>query len=130
MLSRRSAQGLALALAIWPTPGLAQLTPSPPATVQVSYGCDEVVAIGRVETVGYVDLTQPGEPLGRGRYDMQLTIKYLLRGQEHRRVVPVSGDAHGQMRNDADFWLVLTPTPDGGYVLRTANLRRLPYRVA
>lgn len=94
----------------------------------IAYRCDEVVVVGRVKVIGYTALASPGDLLGHGRYDMQVKIKRVLRGQEVRRVVPVSGISHGEMRGDADLWLVLTPAADGGYVIRTAGLP--PYRLA
>jgi hypothetical protein len=96
----------------------------------ITYGCDEVVAVGRVGTTGYTDLSTGDDFLGRGRYDMLLNIKRVLRGEERRRVVPVGGYFHSEMREDADFWLVLRPTPGGGYAIRTGNLVRFPYRLA
>jgi len=88
------------------------------------------VVVGRVRTVGYADLTQESDLLGHGRYSMQLTIKKVLRGKEARRVVSAAGYSHGQMREDADFWMILGRARDGGYVIRTANLTRIPYRLA
>jgi hypothetical protein len=96
----------------------------------VTYGCDEVVVVGRVKTIAYTDATGEGGLLGRGRYDMRVDIKRVLRGRETRRVVPANAVAHGQMREDIDFWLVLTPATDGGYVIRIGNLARHPYKLA
>ena len=96
----------------------------------ISYGCDEVVVIGRVQTVNYADLTSADDLLGSGRYDVRVSIKRVLRGKEGRRVVPAHVLSHGQMREDIDFWLVLTPEPEGGYVIRSGNLTSAPYRLA
>jgi len=103
---------------------------TPDSNEPVTYGCDEVVVVGRVKTVAYTDLTSSGDVLGHGRYDIQLRIKRVLRGEEARRVVPVSGLSHSQIREDADLWFVLTPANDGGYVIRTGNLTRFPYALA
>jgi hypothetical protein len=92
----------------------------------ISYGCNEVVAIGRVKTLNYTDLTTEDDLLGRGRFSTQITIKRLLRGDEPRRVVPASRIAHGQLREDHDFLLVLTPAEDQEYVLRTGSLWQEP----
>ena len=96
----------------------------------ISYGCDEVVAIGRVTTAKYTDLTAKEDALGHGRYDMKLAIKRVVRGNEKRRVVPIVGFSHAEMRNDADFWMILTPTTGGAYLIRSANLTRIPYKLA
>jgi hypothetical protein len=96
----------------------------------VTYGCDDVVVVGRVKTIAYADLTQEDDLLGHGRYDMRVSVKRVLRGKETRRIIPASAFAHGQMRQDVDFWLVLRPVPGGGYVIRTGNLMRHPYKLA
>ncbi len=96
----------------------------------VTYGCNDVVVVGRVKTIGYTSQTQEGDLLGHGRYDMKVSIKRVLRGRETRHVVPANGFAHGQMRENVDFWLVLTPAADGGYVIRRGNLARHPYMLA
>lgn len=96
----------------------------------ITYGCDELVVVGRVRTVGYTDLTTKDDVLGHGRYSMEVAVKRVLRGRETRRVLPVVGYSHGQMRDDADFWLVLAHTEDGSYSVRTGNLTRIPYKLA
>jgi len=96
----------------------------------VAYRCDEVVVIGRVRTFQATDVTGPGDLLGSSRYDMRVSIKRVLRGKEARRVVPAHGVSHGQMREDVDVWLVLTPDAQGGYVVRTGNITSAPYRLA
>lgn len=96
----------------------------------IAYACNEVVVVGRVHTIGAEDASAEGDLLGHGIYSMQITVKRVLRGEERRRVLPASGYSHSPMRQDADFWMVLVPAPDGGYMIRTANLTRLPYRLA
>lgn len=123
---------IALALLVYLLPVLvgAGNASTPDGNQPVAYRCDEVVVVGRVKTVAYTDLTHGGDVLGHGRYDMRLRIKRVLRGNETRRVVPVSGFSHGQLREDADLWFVLTPTNDGAYVIRTGNLTSIPYQLA
>ena len=96
----------------------------------VTYGCNELVVVGRLRTLDYSEAPAEGELLQRGRYSMQASVKRVLRGKDSRRVLPVIGHAHGQMRDDVDFWLVLTPAPNGAYTLRAANLTSIPYRLA
>ena len=96
----------------------------------IPYACDEVVVVGRVRTVAYTDPTQDDDLLGHGSYSMQVRIKKVLRGKELRRVVPATGFSHAQMREDADFWMVLGRMNDDSYVIRTANLTRFPFRLA
>ena len=98
--------------------------------VPISYGCNEVVVIGRVKTIGFTDQTSSNDVLGHGRFDMQVSIKRVLRGTEARGLVPASGYGHGQMRADVDFWMVLTPVRSGGYIVRTGNIVAVPYVLA
>lgn len=100
----------------------------PPEVVE--YGCADVVVIGRVETVNYTDISDPDDLLGHGRFDMQIAIKRVLRGKEDRRVVPASHIAHGQLRDDRDFLMVLSPLNDGNYSLASASLWRSQPRPA
>jgi hypothetical protein len=111
------------------------LLASNPATASddgalVTFGCDEVVVVGRVKTTALDDVTSKGDVLGVGRYSMRVAIKRVLRGKETRRVVQASAYAEAQMREGVDFWLVLAPASDGGYVIREGNLTRIPYRLA
>jgi hypothetical protein len=96
---------------------------------RVDYHCSEVVAVGRIKTLNYTDLSEPGDVLGHGRWDVEISIKHILYGRETRRIVSASAYGHGQLRGDADFWIVLAPSPKG-YEIRTANLTRIPYHLA
>ncbi len=96
----------------------------------ITYGCEEVVVIGRVKTNDYTELTGPQDMLGHGRYDMTVNIKRVLRGKETRRAVPAASFAHSEMREDVDFWLILTPSTHDGYVIRTGDLTGFPYKLA
>jgi hypothetical protein len=127
----RHVKTISLALLVFILPVLvgAGNASTPDGNEPVAYGCGEVVVVGRVKTVAYADLTSGGDVLGHDRYDMQLRIKRVLRGKETRRVVPVSGFSHGQLREDVDLWLVLTPA-NGAYAIRTGNLARIPHRFA
>lgn len=57
-------------------------------------------------------------------YTLRIHIRRVVRGNEHRRVVPAVATAHAQIRNDRDFLMVLTPDQTGGYALATASLWR------
>lgn len=109
---------------------MTQLVHARDKSAPIDYGCDDIVVVGRIKTTGYTDMTRQDNLLGSGRYDMQVRIGRVLRGKEPRRIVSVSGYSHGQMRENSDFWLVLTPAPDGRYTIRTANLARIPYSLA
>jgi len=96
----------------------------------LTYGCDEVVLVGRITTVSEIDASQPGDILGRSRYEMKVRVKQVLRGPERRQIVPLVEIAHNQMRSDVDFWMILTKRADGAYVMRSANVTSIPYKLA
>ena len=96
----------------------------------ITYHCDELVVVGRLRAVSYADRTAKDDILGHGQYSMEVAVKRVLYGRENRRVLPVLIHAHGQMRDDADFWLVLTRGANGSYSVRAANLTHIPYKLA
>ena len=97
----------------------------------VEYGCDDVVLLGRVVSSSYSDdipaderciYTSDGECIEwRGRYDLEIWVKRVLKGDESRSVVPASAIAHAQIRDDVDFAFVLIPMNDG-YGIRSAYI--------
>lgn len=105
---------------------LVLLGSSPTAAETVSltqpFGCEELVVVGRVETVSEKEL--PGDILGMSRYDMRVRIKRVLHGDLRRRTVLAGGVSHGSMREDVDFWMILTPMNEGAYFIRAAGLAR------
>lgn len=86
---------------------------------QVAFGCNDIVAIGRIETLSYTPLTIENDLIGHSRFSMQGTIKRVLRGDPPERVVQLSGVAHSAIRGDVDFLMLLTPNDDG-YTLESA----------
>jgi hypothetical protein len=96
----------------------------------LAYRCDEVVVVGRARVVKEEALPQGEALLGRSRFMLEIAIARVLRGLETRPTVLATVEAHGRMREGADFWMVLAPGADGIYRLRSANLTSLPYTVA
>lgn len=105
---------------------LALLGGGPAAAESVSltqpFGCEELVVVGRVETVSEKEL--PGDVLGRSRYDMRVRIKRVLHGDPRGRTVLAGGVSHGSMREDVDFWMILMPMNEGAYFIRAAGFAR------
>lgn len=95
----------------------------------VAFGCTEVVVTGRIRVVASSDASAPGDILGQTSYEYLIDVKRLLRGREPRRHLPAVAISHAEMRDDADFWFVLTPGANGDYIIREAGLTRYPYRV-
>ncbi|WEJ98450.1 MAG: hypothetical protein P0Y59_16050 [Candidatus Sphingomonas phytovorans] len=97
--------------------------------VVLDWGCNDVVAIGRVRTLAYTDMSGGDDVLGHGRFDAQVSVKRLVRGHETRRTLPASRIAHGQIRSDRDFILVLTrSSANEAYSIRTAALWKVTPR--
>lgn len=90
----------------------------------MGYGCGDVVALGRIETTSYEDLTTADDILVRGRFSLRVTIKRVLRGREDRKIVSASRIAHGQLVSNRNFLMVLSPIANGGYSLTRAVLWR------
>lgn len=91
----------------------------------LDYECDDIVVVGRVETLGSTPVYDPDSVLGYGVWDMEVRVKRVIRGTERRKTIPVSGLAHAQMRDDVDFLIVLGKSShEGGYFMRWANLER------
>lgn len=87
----------------------------------ISYYCDEVVVVGRTKSLGFFDTTEEAAILGRSVFDIEVTIKRVLYGNEPRSVIRAYGVAHAQLREDKDFAFVLTPR-DEGYEIRSGYL--------
>jgi hypothetical protein len=92
----------------------------------LEYGCSDLVVIGRVATSSIAEhpSADPNDPLPGwlSEYGLQVHIKRVIRGSEQRATVPATGVAHGQIRSDRDFLVVLSPVNGNGYTLRTAAL--------
>jgi len=88
----------------------------------LSYSCSDLVVIGRVTTRSGETVTKPDDMLGRGRWQMDVQIKHILRGTEQRGTVPATAVAHAPPRSDRDFLAVLSPIDGGRYHLKTATL--------
>jgi len=46
----------------------------------LEYSCNDVVAVGRIRTLSYTDLTAAEDILGRGRFSKRIVVKRVLRG--------------------------------------------------
>ncbi len=93
----------------------------------LEYGCNDLVVIGRIVTssISKLPSTDPNDPLPGwlGEFGLQVHIKRVIQGSEHRAIVPATLIAHGQIRGDRDFLIVLRPVQGNGYTLRAAALK-------
>ena len=90
--------------------------------VVLEYGCRDLVAVGAIKNVSSTELSSPDDPLGKSKFSMEVSLRKVLKGIEPRRKIPATGIAHGQLREDEDFLVVLSPMAGGGYVLTSAAL--------
>lgn len=91
---------------------------------ELPYGCDDLVVIGRIATVGSTTLHDRDEvlPNWRSEWRLQVRVKRIVRGSERRQVIPATAISHAQIRDDRDFLIVLQPKEGGAYNLETAAL--------
>ena len=88
---------------------------------ELTYGCDDLVVIGRVVTAGTVAISQPEASLPdwQSEWRLEVHVKRVIRGTERRRMFLARGISHAQITDDRDFLIVLRPR-EGGYELTTA----------
>ena len=96
---------------------------TPQSVPILKFGCEDVAVVGRIKTVGE-SAVKDADPLPnwRSAYQLRIQIKRVIRGSEHRRIVPATVIAHAQIRDDRDFLILLKPDGAGGYSLVTASL--------
>jgi hypothetical protein len=91
---------------------------------ELSYGCDDMVVIGRVATVAGTAIHEPEAalPNWRSEWRLQVHVKRVVRGSERRQVISATAISHAQIRDDRDFLIVLRPNEGRTYNLRVAAL--------
>lgn len=88
----------------------------------LSFGCHDLVAIGRVKNNEWHHVNDPDDFLGHGWADATLTVRRVVKGSGMGQTVPVRYFAHTYMRDDRDFMLVLSRQSDGSLVITTGQL--------
>ncbi|MBP7135067.1 MAG: hypothetical protein KBA57_01770 [Sphingomonadaceae bacterium] len=92
---------------------------------ELEYACGDLAVIGRIRTVDEKVIAGSQAdflPHWRSEFSLQIQIRRIIRGMEHRRFVPASIISHAQIRDDRDFLIVLRPNGLDGYTLQTASL--------
>lgn len=87
----------------------------------LSYGCSEIVAIGRLENGAYEASHSADDLIGHGWTNATLHVRRVVSGGAVPTILPVRYWAHTYMRDDRDFMFVLTPV-DQGFEIATAHL--------
>lgn len=63
----------------------------------LAFGCDDMVAIGRMKNGGWHRVDEPDDVVGHGWVDAKLTVRRVVRGSFNGRTVPVRYFAHTYM---------------------------------
>lgn len=87
----------------------------------LSYGCNDVVAVGRVVSGAYEPILSEDDVIGHGWISATLHVRKVIRGPSLPSVLPVRYFAHTSMRDDRDFMLVLKHS-GAGYEITTGQL--------
>jgi len=88
----------------------------------LSAGCDDLVAIGRVQNVDWTRVDDPEDISGHGWVVATVKVRKLIAGKHAPKSIPVSYYAHTYMREDRDFMFVLGKENDGGWQIKTGQL--------
>lgn len=100
----------------------ASAEPEEPTHV-LQYGCDDLVIMGRVDTLTEQLSSNSESPLSSSVWGTEVTIKRVIRGSERRAVVPATGASHAQIRDNVDLLVVLSKSGNGpGYIIKTLNV--------
>ena len=101
------------ACATWPAAG--------PEDRTLPFGCNDVVVVARVANGAHSPVETSDDVIGRGWVSATLRVRRLVRGAPVPPVLSVRYSAHGRMREDRDFMLVLKRT-DSGFEIATGQL--------
>ena len=97
--------------------------PAMAAEEPVTYGCDEMVVIGRLENLDYEHVELKDDLLGHGWMNARIHVRSVVKGADRRRVLPLRYFGHTYLRHDRTFMLVLSPQ-EGAYGLTSATMLR------
>ena len=79
------------------------------AALVVTYGCDDVVVVGKMTNVSYSLIEDDNDVLGHGHIKFKVHVKQRLAGRDARRILSAATVAHGYMNEENEFLLVLRP---------------------
>lgn len=100
-------------------------TPDRESGLSLEYGCSDLVVVGRIATLSATEFVTddandlPGWLSG---FSLQIHIKRILHGSEHRVIVPAIRIAHAPFRDDLDLLVALRPIEGNRYYVREATL--------
>ena len=93
----------------------------------MSYGCSDIVAIGRLENGAYDAPSHSANDLiGHGWINATLHVRMVVSGEAVPTNIPVRYFAHTYMRDDRDFMFVLTPVDQSFEIARAQLMSARP----
>ena len=96
----------------------------------LAYGCDDVVVIGHVRNGSYSPIKDGDDILGRGKVTATIRVRKVVKGPKLPPLIPANYVAHGEMREDRNFMLVLSRACDGTFSIQTGQLMPVRPRLA
>jgi len=92
----------------------------------MSFGCNDLVIVGRIRSLSFEHVEIENDLLGHGWISARVRIRRILRGHERARTVPVRYFAHTYLRDDRDFLLALVRHEGEGYQIRNWHMLEGP----
>ena len=83
----------------------------------VSYGCDDLVVVGRIKDQTFTALPDNSDPIGESRITMTIDVSRVLVGRLNASSIPATIVAHAAARRDRDFIFVVHLQGDGRYAI-------------
>jgi len=88
----------------------------------ISYGCSDLVVIGRASSLGYTPVAAEDDLLGHGWITARIKPRKVLKQKAPPGEIPVRYFAHAPLNRNLDFLFVLSKEADGEYVIKAASL--------
>ena len=88
----------------------------------LSYGCSDIVVVGRIQNGDYSSVHDDEDILGHGRIDAHIKVKRIVRGANLPSSLPIKYYAHTYMRENRDFMFVLSGNGMVGFEIKHAQL--------
>ena len=96
-----------------------------PATIEdrtLSYGCEDIIVVGRIRNGGYAPVHDDEDVIGHGWIDAHIKVKRLVKGAKQPSWLPIRYFAHTHIRDDRDFMFVLSGDSVAGFEIKQAQL--------
>lgn len=88
----------------------------------LTYGCDDVAVVGRLQNGDFEHVEIEGDILGHGWFFAHLKVREVVKGGVFSDQIPIRYFEHTYLREDRDFMFVLREAEDGEFRLQSARL--------